>query len=73
VPNHDDGIDPATAAYWALVAVALVALGAILTGSPDSGGLSIAERGTVMGGIVAVLGYVAWRGRRRKHDGGDDQ
>jgi hypothetical protein len=46
-------IDPAGIAYLALIAVCFVALGAILTGSTDTG-LSIAERGTVLGGIVAV-------------------
>jgi len=56
-------LDPHVAAYWALIAVALVALGAVLTGSTDS--FSIAERGSVLAGIVAVLGYVAWRSRKR--------
>jgi hypothetical protein len=56
-------LDPATGAYWALVAVCLVALGAVLTGSTDS--FSIAERGSVLAGIVAVLGYVAWRSKKK--------
>lgn len=63
-----DRIDPGTAAYYALIAVCFVALGAVLTG--DIQAFSIQERGTVLGGIVAVLGYVAWRGRKKKDDDG---
>lgn len=64
-------IDPSSAAYYALIAICLVALGALLTG--DVQNFSIAERGTVLGGIVAVLGYVAWRGHRKRpgDDGGE--
>ena len=61
-----DRIDPGTAAYYALIAVCFTALGALLTG--DLTQFTIAERGTVLGGIVAVLGYVAWRGRKKKGD-----
>lgn len=60
-------LDPASAAYYALIAICLVAMGALLTG--DTQNFSIAERGTVLGGIVAVLGYVTWRGARRPPPG----
>jgi hypothetical protein len=60
-------LDPASAAYYALIAICLVAFGALLTG--DVKNFSIAERGTVLGGIIAVLGYITWRaGRRRPPD-----
>jgi hypothetical protein len=59
-----DRLDPGTAALYALTAVCFVALGATLTGSTET--FSIAERGTVLGGIVAVLAGIAWYGRRRK-------
>lgn len=60
-------LTPGEAALYALVAISLVALGAILTGSTET--FSIAERGSVLAGIVAVLGGVAWWGRRK--DGGE--
>jgi hypothetical protein len=62
-------LDPSSAAYYALIAICLVAFGALLTGDIQS--FSIAERGTVLGGIVAVLGFVSWRARPRK--GGDEE
>ena len=58
-------LDPSSAALFALTAVALVALGAVLTGTPDTG-LSIAERGTVLGGIVAVLVGVYYLGHKHR-------
>jgi hypothetical protein len=61
-------ISPSTAAYYALIAVCFVALGAILTGDLDK--FSIAERGTVLGGIVAVLAGVAYIGHRRNKENG---
>lgn len=64
-------IDPSAAALYALVAVCFVALGAVLTGSTDS--FSIAERGTVLGGIVAVLAGIAYLGRRRNGGNGGEQ
>lgn len=63
MPGH---LSPSEAAYYALVAVCLVAVGALLTGDIET--FTIAERGTVLGGVVAVLGYVAWRGQKRKGD-----
>jgi hypothetical protein len=59
--NH---IDPHSAALYALVALCLVLIGALLT----EGQLGIAERGTVLAGIVAVLFAVGWRIRRRGDD-----
>jgi hypothetical protein len=53
-------LDPASAALYALVAICLVLVGAILT----AGVLSIAERGSVLAAIAATLAFVVWRGRR---------
>ena len=64
-----DRIDPANAAEYALVAVALVTLGATLTG--DTTTFSLEARGSVMAAIVAVLAGVAYFGRRRKRNGGE--
>lgn len=61
MPEH---LDPTSAALYSLVAVSLVALGAILTGSTET--FSIAERGSVLAGIVAVLAGVAYFGHRRQ-------
>jgi hypothetical protein len=54
-------LDPASAAQYALVAICLVLTGALLT----IGVLSVAERGTVLAGIIAVLIAVSWRARRQ--------
>ena len=62
-----DRIDPGTAALFALIAVALVSLGVIVSGSVDQ--FSIAERGTVLGGIVATLAGIAYFGRARRGPG----
>lgn len=61
------GLNPGDAALYALIAICLVALGALLTG--DTASFSIAERGTVLGGIVAVLSGVAYFGWRRAKRG----
>jgi len=61
-------LNPAEAAQFALVAICLVLIGAIVT----EGTLGIAERGTVLAGIVAVLFFVAYRQRRRAPGGVDD-
>jgi len=58
-----DHLDPSAAAYYALIAVCLVVLGGALTGDLNS--FSIEARGTVIGALVAVLGYVAWRAKRK--------
>lgn len=52
------------AALWALIAICLVLIGALLT----PGSVGVAERGTVLAGIVAVLFAIGWRMRRRKDD-----
>jgi hypothetical protein len=61
-----DKLDPTTAALYALIAVCLVAVGALLTGDVNT--FTIAERGTVLGGIVAVLAGIAYFGRRGKKE-----
>jgi hypothetical protein len=53
-------LDPGSAALYAIVAICLVLLGAILTAGP----VSIAERGSVLAAIAAILLAIAWRGRR---------
>jgi hypothetical protein len=61
--------DPGDLALYALIGVALVSLGAILTGTTEQ--FSIADRGTVLGGIVAVLAGIAYfvsRSRRKKDE-----
>lgn len=57
-------LDPHDAALWALIAISLVLIGALLT----PGEVSIVERGTVLAGIVAVLLAVGWRIRRRRDE-----
>ena len=57
-------LDVREAALWALVAICLVLIGALLT----PGSVGVAERGTVLAGIVAVLFAIGWRVRRRKDD-----
>lgn len=57
-------LDPHDAALWALIAISLVLIGALLT----PGEVSIVERGTVLAGIVAVLLAAGWRIRRRRDE-----
>lgn len=57
-------LDVREAALWALVAICLVLMGALLT----PGSVGVAERGTVLAGIVAVLFAIGWRVRKRKDD-----
>jgi len=59
-------LDPANAALYALIAICLVMVGAILT----AGALGIAERGTVLAGAIVVLTSIAWRVRRGHDDPG---
>ena len=56
-------LDPHEAALWALIAISLVLVGAILTANAD--GLNIAERGSMLAAITAVLLGIGWRIRRR--------
>jgi hypothetical protein len=62
-------LDPASAALYALVALCLVMVGAILTLGP----VSVEQRGAVLGGIVVVLFTVSRLGRRRGPKDDDDE
>jgi uncharacterized membrane protein YfcA len=55
-------LDPASAALYAIIAICLVLVGAILT----QGILSIEQRSSVLAAIVAVLGGIAIWSRRMK-------
>ena len=55
-------LDPHEAALWALVAIALVLVGGILTSNEQ--GLGIAERGSLLAAIAAILLAIGWRIRR---------
>jgi hypothetical protein len=57
-------LDPGSAALYALVAICLVLIGALLT--PGSVGLN--ERGAVLGGIVVVLFTVARLFHKRNNE-----
>lgn len=54
------GLDPRSAALYALIAICLVLVGALLT----PGTVGVDERGAVLAGIVAVLFAIAWRSRK---------
>lgn len=56
-------LDPASAALYALIAICLVLIGALLTVGP----VSVEQRAAVLGGIAAVL--IAIGIRRRRDDG----
>jgi hypothetical protein len=56
--NH---LDPSSAAQYAIIAICLVLIGAILT----PGSVGINERGALLGGIAGVLLALSLRGRRR--------
>jgi 4-hydroxybenzoate polyprenyltransferase len=60
-------IDPASAALYALIALCLVMVGAILTLGP----VSVEQRGAVLGGIVVVL-FTVYRLSRRRAKGDDE-
>lgn len=55
-------LDPASAAQFAIIAICLVLIGALLT----VGILGVAERAAVLASIAAILLTIAWRGRRRE-------
>lgn len=57
--------DPSTAAQYALIAICLVLIGAILT----TGALGVAERGTVLVAVGTVLFAISWH----RHRGGDGE
>lgn len=52
------------AALWAIVAICLVLVGAILT----PGTVGIDERGAILAAIAAVLLAIGWRIRRNRGD-----
>ena len=52
-------MQPHEAAYWAIIAICLVLLGALLT----VGVVGLAERAAVLVAIASILLTVAWRGR----------
>jgi hypothetical protein len=55
-------IDPRSAALYALIAICLVLIGALLT----PGSVPLEQRGAVLGGIVVVLGAIGWRMRHHE-------
>jgi len=59
-------LDPRAAALWALIAICLVLIGALLT----PGTVGVNERGAVLAGIAAVLLLIGLRFRIRRS--GDD-
>ena len=60
-------LDPSSAALYALIAISLVLVGAILT----PGSVSIDQRGAILGAIAALLLAIAWRSWRKR--GEDDE
>ena len=53
-------LTPAAAAQYALIAICLVLVGAVLT----PGTVGVNERAVVLTGIATVLFAIAWRGKR---------
>jgi branched-subunit amino acid transport protein len=60
-------LDPASAALYALIALCLVILGALIT----PGVLTADQRGPVLAGVVTVLFAIAWRSTRHPPREGD--
>jgi hypothetical protein len=58
-------LTPQDAALYALIAICLVLIGALLT----PGQVGVNERGAILGAIAAVLFTIAWR--RGRPDGGE--
>ena len=58
-------LDPPNAALYALIAISLVLVGALLT----PGTVGVDQRAVVLSGIVVVLGSIAWR--KARHDDDD--
>lgn len=50
-------LDPAGAAYYAVIAIALVLVGALLT----PGSVGVEERGAVLAATITVLLAIGWR------------
>ena len=61
-------LDPGDAALFALIAIALVLVGALLT----PGAVGVEQRAAVLSGIVVVLMTIAWRFRHKHDDEGGD-
>jgi hypothetical protein len=58
-------LDPANAALYALIAICLVLIGALLT----PGQVGVNERGAILAAIATILFAIAWRsGRSNKED-----
>jgi hypothetical protein len=53
-------LDPHEAALWAIIAISLVLIGALIT----PGTLAAEQRGPVLAGVVTVLLAIGWRVRR---------
>jgi hypothetical protein len=54
-------LDPSGAALYAIIAISLVMVGALIT----PGTLTVDQRGPVLAGIVTVLFAIGWRVHRR--------
>jgi len=54
-------LDPADAALYALIAICLVLIGAIVT----PGQVGINERGALLAAIAGILLTIGWRAHRR--------
>lgn len=61
-------LDPASAALYAIIAICLVLIGAILT----PGSVGINERGALLGAIAGILLVIGWRIKRRPGGGGEE-
>ena len=55
-------LDPASAALYALIAICLVLIGAVLT----PGSVSIDQRAAILAAIDGVLFAIGWRVRRMR-------
>ena len=67
-PSEAMTLDPKGAALYALIAICLVLIGALLT----PGQVGVDERGVVLAGIVTVLLLIGYGFRIRRGTGGDD-
>jgi hypothetical protein len=61
-------LDPASGALYAIIAICLVLIGAILT----PGSVGINERGALLGAIAGILLVIGWRIKRRPGGGGEE-
>jgi uncharacterized membrane protein len=57
-------LDPHDAALWALIAISLVLLGAILT----PGAVTVDQRAALLAAIAATLLAIGWRVRHRRDE-----